>query len=236
MSFIYYIFESAGEGRGGGYIGQDTGDIGSLIRIKEHIRDAYLTPSKGYMVEQLIREKSCGNLLFKYHLGDTYGLPSGVLSAFTEGASNSDRGSWRLINGTQLDLAEMLHIMSARLKGVDLTSSNILIGGQGNFKIEYIYSTNEQDLYKEYCDGALLPKNEIHITRWNHADQLLRLFHPLSEQIIREIAVGYIKKQINDEKNGLFKMLINSSEFAGWIMNAVRGKAVPSSIKQLIAT
>jgi hypothetical protein len=214
VSFIYYIFESAGDGRGGGYIGQDSGDIGTLERIKRHIYDAYLSPSNGFMVEQLIREKSCGNLLFKYHLGDTYGLPPEVLSAFTEGASNSDRGSWRLISGTQLDLAEMLHIMSARLKGTDLTSSNVLIGGQGDFKIEYIYSKNEQDLYQEYCGGTL-PRNEIHITRWNHADQLLRLFHPLSEQIIKEITLGYLRKQIDDEKNGLFKTLIDSSEFAG---------------------
>lgn len=235
MSFIYYIFESAGEGRGGGYIGQDSGDIGSLVRIKEHIHDAYLTPSKGYMVEQLIREKSCGNLLFKYHLGDTYGLPSDVLSAFMTGSSNSNRGSWRLLSGTLLDVAEMLHIMSARLKGTDLTSSNVLIGGQGDFKIEYIYSDEEQKLYQKYC-GSALPRNELHITRWNHADQLLRLFHPLSEQIIKEITLGYLREKINDEKNGLFKMLINSSEFAGWVMNAVRGKPAPSGIKSLIAT
>ena len=235
MSFIYYIFESAGSDRGGGYIGQDTGDIGSFVRIKAHIHDAYLSPSAGYIVEQLIRTKSCGNLMFKYHLGDTYGLPSDVLSAFTEGASSPDRGSWRLVSGSLLDLAEMLHIMSARLKGTDLTSSNILVGGQGDFKLEYIYSQKERDLYQQYC-GSALPRNEIHITRWNHADQLLRLFHPLSEQIIKEITLGYLRKQINDDNNGLFKMLINSSEFADWVINAVRGKPAPSEIKNLIAT
>lgn len=190
MSYIYFckIKHKPNEG----YIGQDSRDISSLSRIKEHIDAAYTEGSKWDGCAAVIRRHGCCAVEWSFFdQKQEYGLPQGVLQDFKK--------HWN-INVGDLDLAEVLHIIGSNVTNSVSASYNKQIGGQKN--MELIYKWPQNDKYglalQQVFNNTKLP--EIKITKFQPATSWQKLVYPGQYEILKQFTDNYIYKKFKNQE------------------------------------
>ena len=117
MASIYYIYIS---GTTIGYIGQDSGD--GVDRICDHIKSA-ATPNPD-SVGRMINQYGLDKLRYKIFYPPYYGLSPEIFELFEQYWTYSGNG-----DNAYLDLAELLHVIRAKLLHTSAANFNTLIGG-----------------------------------------------------------------------------------------------------------
>lgn len=117
MPCIYYMYI---KGTTVGYIGQDGGD--GVKRIEEHIKSA--ASNSPDAVGRMINQYGISKIAFKVFGPPYYGLSAEIFEKFLNQWSYSGSGE-----DAYLDLAELLHIIRAKLLNTSAARFNTLIGG-----------------------------------------------------------------------------------------------------------
>lgn len=184
MAYIYYI-HSAVNTRG--YIGQAQDNDGS--RIKQHIHNAM----KGDMSDgaaRFIKDVGIANLQIKiYEDVYNYGLPENIWGEFFQVWAYNGKTSWEQCSaGEQLDLAEIMHIVWAKITGSSLADYNTLVGGfQNGSTLTLVASNIIKDLNLQ--GNYDITRFKINLRNPKQMHQWYRLTDPLSYLNIRDTVV-----------------------------------------------
>ena len=117
MGCIYYMYIV---GSSVGYIGQDSGD--GINRISDHIKSA--SSASPDAVGRMINQYGLDKLRYKLFEPPLYGIPQEIYDLFQQQWKYSGSGAT-----SNLDLAELLHIVRAKLLNTSAAKFNTLIGG-----------------------------------------------------------------------------------------------------------
>lgn len=130
MSCIYYMWA---RDTNVGYIGQDT--TSNTARIIDHIKSAFTEKpdSAGHLILDYGIDNLCFWIFGEDHPAGPYGIPQSIYDGFLK--------QWKPESGYALiDIAEILHILHARLAGTEASRYNVLIGGFQAYNMPLIYN------------------------------------------------------------------------------------------------
>lgn len=210
MSYIYFCRVKNQPKKG--YIGQDSRDISTLARIKEHIDVAYKPGFATDGCATTIRVSGCCAVEWAFFDdSQEYGLPIGTLQEFKK---------YWTVNGSDLDLAEMLHIVGSHLTD-DVTSRyNRSIGGQ-NINLTYNWPLNDKYglALQNVFNNAKLPK--IEVNRWSPTSAWQKVVYPGQYEILKQFFNNYIITTIKDSNflNKLYNKFLDNRYLIAIIKN-----------------
>ena len=87
---------------------------------------------------------------------------------------NDKLGYWTFENDKDLELAELLHIVYARVSGTGLSLRNVHIGGDNSLKLTYHAPQTIQDSQK---NNQRL--TTIEVSQWNKAELYKKILYPV---------------------------------------------------------
>lgn len=180
MSCIYYIWYGHGTNPKDGYIGKDSSD--DFQRIYSHVHEAY-TGGNLYGSEYLIRQYGASGVRYTaFTAEENYGIPNlqEIKRLMTE--KNDKLGYWTFENDKDLELAELLHIVYARVSGTGLSLRNVNIGGDNSLKLTYHAPQTIQDSQK---NNQRL--TTIEVSQWNKAELYKKILYPVQYRWVEEL-------------------------------------------------
>ena len=197
MSYIYFCRSKHQPNKG--YIGLDSRTLSQLARIREHIDAAYSPNSHWDGCAEVIRASGgcCEVEWAFFNAKQNYGLPKGVLEDFKKHWTTS---------ATDLELAEILHIVGSHMTNNISARYNKQIGG-GNADLTYNWPANDKYALalKDIFKLQKLP--DITIVRFNPASAWQKAVYPGQYQILKEFVDRYINKKLSNDK--FLKLLCN---------------------------
>ena len=221
MSCIYYIWRTADKrGKSAtklahaaeGYIGLDSSE--TYDRIKTHVIEGY--NGVGYESERMIRQYGASGVLYAaFEKSESFGIKDleQIRSLMTD--KTNALGYWE-INGSDLQLAELLHIIYHRAMGTNFSTANKLIGGQG-IKMKFIPAKSLTKLGINF--GQPERFDTIDVSQWNRATLYKKILHPISYRVASEFVKKYTQDiwqqhikaiaalAIKNDRNGLKTLL-----------------------------
>ena len=180
MSCIYYIWYGHGTNPKDGYIGKDGSD--DFQRIYSHVHEAY-TGGNLYGSEYLIRQYGASGVRYTaFTKAENYGIAhlEEIKALMTK--KNDKLGYWTFEANTDLELAELLHIVYARVSGTGLSLRNVNIGGDSSLKLTYHAPQTIQDSQKE--NKRL---TTIEVSQWNKAELYKKILYPVQYRWVEEL-------------------------------------------------
>ena len=237
MSYnIYYMYDIA---KGTGYIGQNT-DANDDKRIVDHYKASIKPKTKKVNGKEkevydggaaLIKDAArLSDIRYKFFNDAGYGIPINVYNLFLQEWSLNPDGriqKWDdLTNEEKLDLAEIMHNLSAHLNGKPWNKYNRLLGGMSYTKdnttamksLTYRFTDEGIDALKDFYKKIGEPNKKIEytVTRFQAqktltSDDFSKIIYPLRYLTGKAFVQKVVLEMLQSWFNNFFKSLLKEN-------------------------